>query len=202
MEAEMSFRQDHELWAAFQQGEETACTHLFHIYYNDLYNYGLKIAGDEAFVQDSIQELFITLWRTRDRLGQVKALKPYLMKSLRRSLLRAMTQRRNNRLKMLSVPMPDIVFSPEEVAIRHETSGARKDFLLLQLNNLSRRQREVIYLRYYDELSYDEIAQVMGLHYQSVMNHLHRALKALRSNHSLRRIAEVALALWLSLQIA
>jgi RNA polymerase sigma factor (sigma-70 family) len=75
----------------------------------------------------------------------------------------------------------------------------RKDFMLLQLNNLSRRQREVIYLRYYDDLTYEEISQVMGLNYQSVMNHLHKALKALRSNQSLRRLVEVTLALCLSL---
>ncbi len=200
MEAAVSFRQDQDLWAAFQRGEETAFTRLFHIYYNDLFNYALKIAGDEAFVQDAIQELFITLWRTRERLGPVKFLKPYLMKSLRRSVIRGMTKRRNRRLQLLGKPTPDIVFSPEEVTIRDETSGARKDFLLGQLNNLSRRQREVIYLRYYDDLSYDEIAQVMGLHYQSVMNHLHKALKALRSNQSLRRLVEVTLALCLSLQ--
>ena len=199
MKAEDSSYQDHRLWAAFQRGEESAFAHLFHIYYNDLYNYGLKIACDEAFVQDAIQELFITLWRTRERLGPVTSPKPYLMKSLRRSVLRGITRRRSNRLKLLSKPAPDIVFSPEEVTIRDQTSEVRKDFMLLQLNNLSRRQREVIYLRYYDDLTYEEISQVMGLNYQSVMNHLHKALKALRSNQSLRRLVEVTLALCLSL---
>jgi RNA polymerase sigma factor (sigma-70 family) len=200
MESSVPFRSEEELWLAFQRGEERAFAFLFHTHYNDLYNYALKIGRDEALAKDVIQELFASLWRTRRQLGAVKTVKPYLMKSLRRALLRALSRKKNLLLKARRSPGPDIIFSPEEVVIKDESASTRRLFVLQQLNALSPRQREVIYLRYYDDLSYDEIAQVMGLHYQSVMNHLHKALKALRSNQTLKHLVEVALALCLSLQ--
>jgi RNA polymerase sigma factor (sigma-70 family) len=192
--------EEEELWLAFQRGEERAFAYLFHTYYNDLYNYALKIGRDEALAKDVIQELFASVWRTRAQLSAVRAIKPYLMKSLRRAVLRALSRKKSLLAQARQSPVPDITFSPEEVVIKDESSRARRDLVLGQLNGLSPRQREVIYLRYYDELSYDEIAQVMGLHYQSVMNHLHKALKALRSNQTLKHLVEVALALCLSLR--
>ncbi|HEX8530404.1 MAG TPA: sigma-70 family RNA polymerase sigma factor [Cytophagales bacterium] len=199
MDSSVGVIEEEELWLAFQRGEERAFAYLFHTYYNDLYHYALKIGRDEALAKDVLQELFASVWRTRAQLGAVKAIKPYLMKSLRRAVLRALSRQKSLLAKARQSPVPDIIFSPEEVVIRDESSSTRRGIVLQQLNGLSPRQREVIYLRYYDELSYDEIAQVMGLHYQSVMNHLHKALKALRSNQTLKHLVEVTLALCLSL---
>jgi RNA polymerase sigma factor (sigma-70 family) len=199
MDSSVGVIEEEELWLAFQRGEERAFAYLFHTYYNDLYHYALKIGRDEALAKDVLQELFASVWRTRAQLGAVKAIKPYLMKSLRRAVLRALSRQKSLLAKARQSPVPDIIFSPEEVVIRDESSSTRRGLVLQQLNGLSPRQREVIYLRYYDELSYDEIAQVMGLHYQSVMNHLHKALKALRSNQTLKHLVEVTLALCLSL---
>ncbi|HRH35336.1 MAG TPA: sigma factor-like helix-turn-helix DNA-binding protein, partial [Catalimonadaceae bacterium] len=50
------------------------------------------------------------------------------------------------------------------------------------------REREVIYMRFFLELTYEEICQAMNLSYQVVMNYVHRALKALRANNLLNKI--------------
>ena len=196
----LSFLNEEDIWLAFQRGEERAFAFMFHTHYNDLYNYALKISRNETLSKDVIQELFASLWRTRQQLGAIKAIKPYLMKSLRRSLLRSLSKHKNLLIKMRATPVPDILFSPEEVIMQDESTQGRRELVLRQLNTLSPRQREVIYLRYYDNLAYEEIAQVMGLHYQSVMNHLHKALKSLRSNPALRRLVETAMLFWLSVQ--
>ena len=49
------------------------------------------------------------------------------------------------------------------------------------LNNLSSRQREAIYLRYFEELDFDTIAIIMDMNVQSVRNTLHRGLQAMRN---------------------
>jgi RNA polymerase sigma factor (sigma-70 family) len=188
-----------EVWLSFQAGSEEAFSFLFHAHYNDLYRYALKIAGNESVAKDAIQELFITLWRSRQRLGAVTAVKPYLMKSLRRDLLRGVPKSRKVHAKLKAFRETNIVFSAEEITIRDESWAVRKQCLLQQLNHLSRRQREVVYLRYYDDLSYEEISQVMGLNYQSVLNHLHKAMKALRNDTVLQRLVEASLAVCLYL---
>ena len=48
------------------------------------------------------------------------------------------------------------------------------------MQSLSSRQREIVYLKFYENLEYQEIADLLTLNYQSVVNHVHRAIVKLR----------------------
>src|SRR6201985_3714086 len=76
---------------------------------------------------------------------------------------------------------PDIDFSPEEIVVRNEEYENLQTRIAALLNELPRRQKEVIYLRYFEEMDYTQIAEVMGIHYQSVLNLTQKALLKLRS---------------------
>ncbi len=56
------------------------------------------------------------------------------------------------------------------------------------LNSLPKRQKEVLHLKYYEELIFEEVAQVIHLNYQSVLNHIHRALTNLRRHPDLAKL--------------
>jgi RNA polymerase sigma-70 factor (ECF subfamily) len=78
-----------------------------------------------------------------------------------------------------------VVFSYEKNLIGEESFIEQQNALFKELNTLSPRQKEIVYLKFYNELSYQEIAEVTSLNYQSVRNYMHQALMALRKKKSL-----------------
>ena len=68
----------------------------------------------------------------------------------------------------------------EEQWIRFEEDSLQEQKLAEAMARITERQREIIHMKYYQQLEYEEIAQVMGLNYQSARNLVNRALIALR----------------------
>ena len=170
------------LWKSFLEGNKEAIATIFLLFHDDLYRYGLKLAGNDDLVEDSIQDLFLQLWKNRLNLRPVDNLKPYLFKSFRNHMID------NLELRNPVVNIENDFEHPFEVAYSHE------DFIIGQqasienlmkiteaLNNLSSRQREAIYLRYFEELDFDMIAIIMDMNVQSVRNTMHRGLQAMRN---------------------
>lgn len=175
------------MWKEFRNSSELAFSLIFSKHYSDLNSYGCKITPNEELVKDTIQELMITLWNSRGRLGKVSSIKHYLLKSLRRSLIRNLEKQKKSllHLRLYSEYQPDITFSPEETIILEESSRDTDAYLTTLLNSLPKRQKEAVYLKYYTELSFEEVADIMGVNYQSVVNHLHKAFKVLRKSKGL-----------------
>lgn len=187
-------------WTALQQGEAWGCEVLFKSCYPALFGYGLKLVDDRELVRDAIQDLFATLWHKRAQLSDAASVEAYLLSALRRRLLRAVERRRRRReVSDRVAPLASVTFTFEELIVRMETTEAQKRALLTSLNALSPRQREVVYLRYYNGLTNDEIAQVLALENQTVRNHLTRALGRLRAH--CRRLAGEELATLLLLTL-
>jgi RNA polymerase sigma factor (sigma-70 family) len=178
-----SSQEEAEIWRSFKNSSELAFSLIFTKHYSDLFTYGLKVAGEEELVKDTIQDLMVTLWSSRERLGDVTCIKFYLLKSLRRNILKALQKKKGwLELTLFLDPEPDIVFSPEEVFMEQEAQLEQDQYFSTLLNDLPKRQKEAVYLKYYANLEFDEVAEVMGLNYQSVVNHIHRAFQVLRKN--------------------
>lgn len=170
------------LWDAFRQGDEQAFTAIFLADYDALYGYGMKLLGDEELVRDSIQEVFQKLWERRSTLDSVETIKPYLFKVLRHRIsdtIKSMN-RRTARQQAYHEEEFEVVYSHEDFLIAEQFSMDQNTRLLTVLNQLPTRQREVIYLKYFDEFSYEKISDIMNLTAQSVRNLIYRALKALK----------------------
>jgi RNA polymerase sigma factor (sigma-70 family) len=171
------------LWQAFAEGREEAFSVLFHTYYKVLYNYGKKFSADPAFVEDCIQELFGHLWKSRRNLNTPQSVKNYLLKAFRRHIQRRTA--RQGRLSFLSLKSSyhfSFVFSPEHLLLDEQTAREQQAKLAAIVNKLSKRQREAIYLKFYNELDYEAIASVMSISYQSARNLVHEAVKVLRKH--------------------
>ncbi|WP_345071978.1 sigma-70 family RNA polymerase sigma factor [Hymenobacter fastidiosus] len=170
-----------QLWDTFRTGDAQALATLFEAYYDALYNYGLKLTGDEELVKDCIQNLFQKLWRRREGLRSVEVVKAYLFKALRRHLGdETKLLRQHRHLLPAYSDSFEVTYSHEEFLITQQRDEEQRTRLLAALNQLSRRQREALYLKFFDGFSYERIAEVMSLNIQSVRNLVFNALKAVR----------------------
>lgn len=177
------YKNDELLWKAFKSGDEEAFSVMFRQYYNDVYFYGLKFSGNETLVKDSLQELFTEIWLRRQKLGDVTHIKAYLIKSLRRKLLKVGkdNKRQQKLTKELSYLNDSFELSIEDFLVSEITDSENKARLEKVLSKLNATQREIIYLRFYNDMDYKDIATVTNLKYQSVRNSMHKALKFLRN---------------------
>lgn len=170
-----------QLWNAFRSGDAPALAALFEAYYPALFGYGLKLTGDEELVRDCIQNLFQKLWRRREGLRAVQVVKAYLFKALRRHLGdETKLLRQHRHLLPAYFDSFEVTYSHEEFLIAQQTDAEQQALLLQALNGLSKRQREALYLKFFDGFSYERIAEVMVLNTQSVRNLVFNALKTLR----------------------
>lgn len=173
---------DPQLWANMLNGDEAALAALHGRHYRVLYRYAFKICKDKELTVDTLQELFFQLWSKRESLKAVESVRFYLMKWLKRLLIRALKQNRHElQLQDVNEETLGVALSMEDMITISDAEQNRKTAIQQALNDLSPREREVIYMRFFLELTYDEICKSLKLSYQVVMNYVHRALKALRS---------------------
>jgi RNA polymerase sigma factor (sigma-70 family) len=178
------------VWKKFKSGDQGAFSALYRHHYTSLYFYALKSTGSASQAQESVQDLFVTLWNRRERLGDVQQVKPYLFKALRGILSRLPVQH-NDPLSDASEAGHAMSFSPEDFLIQEEDNAYRQDTLARVLNGLPPRQREAVYLKYYEDLSYQQIAEVLHINYQSVVNLIYQAFKELKKQPVLQKFVSV-----------
>jgi RNA polymerase sigma factor (sigma-70 family) len=175
-------RENQLLWKSFLQGNKEALATIFLLFHDDLYRYGLKLAGNNNLVEDSLQDLFLQLWKNRQNLRQVDNLKPYLFKSFRNHVIDNVELQNPVTHIEIDFEHPfEVTYSPEDFIIQQQVTEEYQLKIAEALNNLSSRQREAIYLRYFEDLDFDMIAIIMDMNVQSVRNTLHRGLQALRN---------------------
>jgi RNA polymerase sigma-70 factor (ECF subfamily) len=159
-------------WFLFIKGDNDALEIIFSDHYEHLYNYGRKLTLDKTAVEDAIQELFIDLIKYRDKISFTDNVKFYLLKSLRHKI---------NSLRTESIELKfDISDNSYESENNNSYPGLQK-----QINLLSNSEREIIYLKFYNNLKNSEIAEVLNLKYQTVANHLQNAIVKLRKSGKL-----------------
>ena len=168
-------------WTQTLAGDSHAFHHIHRVLFDGLYGYAHKILQDPTLAGDAVQELFVKLWMRRESIGPIRNLKPYFFTVLRRQILNQLRDRAQREKRMSALPEPTIAFSPEEIVMRQEEYAHLQEKISSLLNGLPERQREVIYLHYFENMEYAQIAEVMGINYQSVLNLTHKALQRLRA---------------------
>jgi RNA polymerase sigma factor (sigma-70 family) len=168
-------------WMLVLEGDTNAFRSIHGELFRGLYDYALKFFQDAQQAEDAVQELFVKVWVKRAAIGPLQKVKPYFFTALRRQVLNQLRNRQSRDLRIGLLPRPDIEFSPEEIVVRNEEYTTLQAKIAAVLNELPKRQKEVIYLHYFEEMDYMQIAEVMGIHYQSVLNLTQKALHKLRS---------------------
>jgi RNA polymerase sigma factor (sigma-70 family) len=169
------------VWRRLKTGDAQAVDILMRQYYSDLYQYGMKLSHNRSLTKDCIQDLFVKLWQDRGKLSEVSHVKTYLLISLKRNLIKKLV--RENRFSGYEDEAEEslgIEFSAEDIFILRQELSEQKEMLIRALNQLPKRQREAIYLKFYEELSSEQIAEILTVKPQSVYNLVYDALKRLK----------------------
>jgi RNA polymerase sigma factor (sigma-70 family) len=137
---------------------------------------------DRDLVLDCLQELFGRLWDKRDQVADVEVVNFYLFKAFRRLLINKLVEKRKQSLRFLHSDDTgfEILSSFEDAIILEEATSHQIENLKKAIAALTKRQREVIFLKFFNELSYQDVAAVMEMNVDSVYNLMTKAIDALR----------------------
>lgn len=172
---------DIALWQSVSKGNDLAFSNLYQRFSNLLFNYGMHICYNRELVKDCIQELFTNIWNRRETLSEIDSVKHYLFKSFRNLLIQHI-----NRKRKLFVDLKendecldfDLSFEDELVAKEYRQEAERK--INHGLSKISKRQREILILKFFNDLSYVEIASIMSITPASAHNLISKALQCMR----------------------
>ncbi|WP_293887183.1 MULTISPECIES: RNA polymerase sigma factor [unclassified Sphingobacterium] len=163
-------------WIGFIQGNRSSFEEIYDTYIDDLYSYGKQYHYDKDTVLDCIHDLFVHLF-DNPKIAKDVQVKYYLFAALRRKLLR---------LKVETVAIDSLsedvywTNSHELELINDEVEAGVVKVIKEKVDALPKRQREVLFLRYYLDFSYDEIAQMMGVNVETCRTLTFRAIKQLK----------------------
>jgi RNA polymerase sigma factor (sigma-70 family) len=163
-------------WSRLRNGEQHALAFFYEKYADVLLKYGLSVSYHRELIQDCVQELFIQVWNRRQNLSTPRSVKYYLISSLRRIIMHELAKGR-----MATDDFPEDALSLREHESRdlEEVEENINSKLIHAVRSLPARQQEVVFLRFFEKMSYDDIASLTGLDYQILRNTIHRSIKAL-----------------------
>lgn len=186
---------DNIVWRRLKSGNKDALAQVYQRYVRDLYSYGKKITLDEKLIEDSIQDLFVDIWQSRERLSDLETARFYLFRSLRRRIAKVKTRDVTQAISELEMHnAAPIIDSHETAIILQEESENTSHYVNHLIQNLSGRQEEAIILYFYQDLNYDEIAEILSINEQSARNLIQRALIKMRN---IATFAKNPLILWI-----
>ncbi len=165
-------------------GDYNAFTTIYEIHVKQVTNYAAKFTSDIQIIEDSIHDIFVWLWHNRCELKITYSLKGYLFKCVRTSILRKI-QKHKKVVSLEGAEEQDtfsFFISGEEKYIIAESYSILKERMANVLGLLTPKQKEVIYLRFYQGLSFDEIAINMNLTTKACYKLMGRAIAELRKS--------------------
>lgn len=169
--------QDRSLIEEFQQGDEFAFISIYNRYKTPVYAFCVKMLGDREQARDVMQETFLRVYENRDRLSNTGSFKSWIFTIARNQCLNQIRKAR------WQVPLEN----EREPAARQETPISRLEknervaLVARYLNELKPEYREVIVLREYQNMSYEEIAAVTRSTLSAVKSRLFKARRKLAS---------------------
>lgn len=160
----MENQSDEILWSLYLKGDKEALEQIYRRYYPLLLNYGCRLSANQDLVQDCIQNLFIKLMSKSRNLSDTPSVKGYLLKAFRNNLLDSLEkeEKHNDFIFIDEIPEVYHTTTEEESALKEDISN-----LSLAYQELSAKQKEILYLFYIKGISHKEIADILNINYQS-----------------------------------
>ncbi|MEO6683503.1 MAG: RNA polymerase sigma factor [Ginsengibacter sp.] len=144
------------VWINIYQGDKASYEEVFVYYFGRYCNYGKKFTDNITLIEDAAQETMLAIWNKREVIPSIEKIAAYFYTSYRFILF--------NKLKQVKLTVgedqiqDDPQFSIDQIIVKNELDAELKSRLKTALANLTDRQREAIFLKFYEGLSYDEIA--------------------------------------------
>lgn len=172
-----------KLWNSFKNGDRSAFERIYREHVRGLLNYGYKVTSDKSIIEDSIQDLFFELWQSRENISDTTSIKFYLFRALRYKICRN-KKYQSSAFEELGIEHEgfESYSSHEDLMIGMEVQSFQMTHLKSCISQLPQRQQEAVNLRYYNGFSNEEVANIMGVNYQSACKFIYCALRKLKLN--------------------
>jgi RNA polymerase sigma-70 factor, ECF subfamily len=153
-------------------------------YMNGLYGYAMVLTRNHAEAEDLVQETFVRAIPAMCRLRPESNIKAWLFKILRNIWFNQLRKRRSDPqmvpADMESCPLDNLV-NPGQDSYEIYAGEMERQRVRAAIQELSSEFREIILLREFEELSYQEMASLLGCPQGTVMSRLARARSKLRA---------------------
>jgi|AGTN01.1.fsa_nt_gi RNA polymerase sigma factor, sigma-70 family len=179
---------DHiSLFSKFREGDSHAFSFFYELYINDLYAYGISLGGEKEVVKDAIQDIFLKIYFEVKNFSSIDHLKYFLLKSLKNRLYNIYKSAAVSTTTGISKDIPSfsITTTVLDQIIDEEDRTIIQQQIEDLLSKLTPRQKEAIYLRFIQELEYEEIAEIMNITQHAARKLISRSLKRLKDSEPL-----------------
>jgi RNA polymerase sigma factor (sigma-70 family) len=182
------------LWVRFNSGDRFAFEEIYTEYIDVLFAYGLKMTHDKELIKDSIQDLFIDLYRYKINLRLPESFEYYLFKSLKRLIYKKLKRKSKTKdFENQDFFAFELTFDLEEDYIQKESEKSKLLVLQEILNELSQNSRELLFYKFNSNLTYKEIGKLIGIKPDAVKKKIYRVISNLRKAYNLKTFhSEVA----------
>lgn len=164
---------------AIGEGDERAFRRVVERHQHSIAAYCIRLLASKTEAQDVTQDVFLTLWRERKRYKEKSKLRFYLLKIARFRCL-AQLKKRKASLRLSDKVRDSYVGNTRQAASSDEPA------LHIAISSLIPKHRDILILRYMEELNLSEIKTLTGLRLGTIKSRLNRAMIALRAelNHA------------------
>lgn len=166
------------------KGDKEAFLTIYHNHFRALFYYGFSLTADRELTKDCIQELFLDIWNTRPTLNkEVENIQSYLFTWLRRKISRTQSRllkEKSNERSRIDNDHKESCY--EELLIAFQQTEEKKEQLSRALGTLTKKQLEIIRLKFFENLSYAAISEKTSLTTRTVYNIIYEAISRLRES--------------------
>ena len=172
----------------FRRGEEAALDDIMARHRRPVYLLARRLLGNHEDADEAAQLTFVRAWRSRDRFRGDAALRTWLT----RIVLNVAKSMRTGRARVESVELDESLADGADPADERLGLEQARQRVRRAVAGLPPRQREVVVLKVFSEMTYREVAEVMDLSEGAVKAHLHQAVSNLRRLMGSREEQETA----------
>lgn len=159
-----------------QNGQERAFNYIFRKYFKALCAQANLYVNDLDKAQSLVQDCFIKLWVNRENAGEIKNLPSYLTSMVRNKCIDYIRKEKSLKNLHESAEKETVEIYSGDGTLKHEF----EEKLIVALAALPERSRMAFEYSRFEQLTYKEIAEKMGISVKAVEALVSRALKALR----------------------
>jgi RNA polymerase sigma-70 factor (ECF subfamily) len=174
---------DITIWNQLRSGDQQSLLRLYKEYYVGLINFGVKMTDNVELTNDCISQMMLKLWDKRNTLSEVKNVRSYLITCLKNELL--IELRKQNKIRSGDINFDYVnqhELSYEEHLIQLQASLDVKNSLSRAFSRLTKREKQLLELKFFEDLSYDEIAVKCDITKRTAYNIIHEALRTLKAD--------------------
>lgn len=177
--------EDEKLYKFLKKGDYDAFKVLFKKYYQNLCYFSLSIVKEKQFAEEVVSDVFINVWEKKDKLEIKIKVKPYLYAAVRNRSLNFLKSNQLHSERLDSVDQIALaMLNKTDDNLHYEELKQLVDNLI---DTLPEKRKLIFRMNRFDELSTDEIAEVLSISVSTVRNQLLKAVKQMNSNYPLLR---------------